>query len=240
MENKPKIAILRWEQGKVPEGLMQLESMPGNSTNTDSYPFEVKLVEVKGACVETVITHPSEKLLEDMIALSMELQEDGIEAITTSCGFNAIFQKRMADALKIPVFTSSLLQVPFVQNIIGRNRSVGIVTANKSSLTKQHFEACGIDDSVKTVVMGLENAKEWSKIFDEPDKKFDIDAVGAEILGVAKEGQRQNPDMGAIVLECTDLPPYARRISEATGLPVFDFNSMISYIAISLGVLKIY
>ena len=66
MNRQPKIAILRWEEGLVPEGLMQLEALPGNSTNRNSYPFPVRLVHVPGACVETVITHPSEKLLEDM------------------------------------------------------------------------------------------------------------------------------------------------------------------------------
>ena len=64
----PSIAILRWESGHVPAGLLQLEQMPGNSTNPASYPFPVRLVEVKGANVETVITHPSQTLLADMTA----------------------------------------------------------------------------------------------------------------------------------------------------------------------------
>mgnify|MGYP001109930509 FL=1 len=70
-----KIAILRWESGHVPQGLMQLEQLPGNSTNLASYPFPVKLVEVKGANTNTVILHPSQKLLEDMIQLAKELEK---------------------------------------------------------------------------------------------------------------------------------------------------------------------
>ena len=70
-----KIAILRWESGHVPQGLMQLEQLPGNSTNLASYPFPVKLVEVKGANTDTVILHPSQKLLEDMIQLAKELEK---------------------------------------------------------------------------------------------------------------------------------------------------------------------
>ena len=83
-----KIAILRWESGHVPQGLMQLEQLPGNSTNLASYPFPVKLVEVKGANTDTVILHPSQKLLEDMIQLAKELEKEGVRAITTSCGFH--------------------------------------------------------------------------------------------------------------------------------------------------------
>ena len=92
MERKPKIAILRWEEGLVPQGLMQLEELPGNSTNPKSYPFPVRMIHVPGACVETVITHPSQELLENMISICKKLRdEEGILAISTSCGFNANF-----------------------------------------------------------------------------------------------------------------------------------------------------
>lgn len=241
MKNTPKIAILRWEEGHVPEGLVQLETMPGNSTNLKSYPFPVRLVRVEGANVETVITHPSQELLANMIRISKKLiNEEGIKAISTSCGFNAIFQKELAEALDVPVFTSALLQVPFVYNLIGKDKVVGVITANKSALTKEHFHACGITDDIKVEVIGLENAKEWSKIFENPDEKFDIDAVTEEIIGVARKGVAKHPEIGAIVLECTDLPPYAEKIREAVNLPVFDFNSMMGHVAIALEEMKLY
>ena len=156
MNRSPKIAILRWESGFVPQGLMQLETMAGNSTNPASYPFPVRLVEVKGACVETVITHPSKELLQRMTAICRQLKEEGIQAVTTSCGFNAIFQKELADNAGIPVFTSALLQVPFAQAMVGRNHSVGVITANRASLTRAHMEACNITDDMNVFVMGLE------------------------------------------------------------------------------------
>lgn len=241
MNKSPKIAILRWEEGHVPQGLLQLETMPGNSTNLKSYPFPVRLVCVEGANVETVITHPSQELLKNMIRISKKLiNEDGIKAISTSCGFNAIFQKQLAEALDVPVFTSALLQVPFVSNMIGKDNIVGVITANKSALTKEHFHACGITDDINVEVMGLENEKQWSKIFDNPDERFDIDAVTEEIIGVAKKGITKYPKIGAIVLECTDLPPYAAKIREAVNLPVFDFNSMMVHVAIALEEMKLY
>ncbi len=241
MEKTPKILILRWEAGHVPEGLMQLETMPGNSTNPLSYPFPVRMAHVKGANVQTVITHPSQAVLADMISISKELiEKENIKAITTSCGFNAVFQKELSEALTVPVFTSALLQVPFVQCMIGYQRTVGVITANKSALTETHMRACGITAEMKVEVMGLENAPEWSKIFDQPDEAFDIEIVSQEIINVAKEGIKQFPDMGAIVLECTDLPPYAKRISQAVGLPVFDFNSMMGHVAIALGEINLY
>lgn len=235
-----KIAILRWESGHVPQGLMQLEQLPGNSTNLASYPFPVKLVEVKGANTDTVILHPSQKLLEDMIRLAKELEKEGVRAITTSCGFNAIFQEALANAVDIPVFTSSLLQVPFAQALVGRDRAVGVITASASSLSEKHLRACGITDEMHPIVMGLENAPEWSKIFDHPDDSFDMDLVTEEILNVARQGVKDHPEIGAIVLECTDLPPFARRIREELDIPVFDFNSMIGHVAMALSIVKLY
>lgn len=241
MENKPKIAILRWEQGITPPAFMQLEQMPGNSTNLDSYPFPVKLVEVKGAGVETVITNPSKKLLADMIELSKKLvEEEGIEAISASCGFNAIFQEEMAAALDVPVFLSSLLQVPFVQTIVGKNKAVGIVTAKKDSLTKEHLRQCGIGDDVKTVVIGLEKNPEWNKLFDGSNAEADMAGVEKEIVGTVKNEVAEHPEIGAIVLECTDLPPFAQTLRKELGMPVFDFNSMISHMAMAISEMTNY
>ncbi|MBR5217068.1 MAG: hypothetical protein IKV68_01770 [Oscillospiraceae bacterium] len=241
MQHEPKIAVLRWEVGHVPEGLMQLETMPGNSTNLDSYPFPVKLVEVPGANANTVIINPDPKVLENMIAITRRLaEEDGIRAVTTSCGFNAVFQTALAEAVDIPVFTSSLLQVPFVSYMIGKNRTVAVITANKSSLSPAHMHACGITDEMNVKVFGLEEAKEFRKIFDQPDVKFDMDGVSEEIMGVARRAVAENPEIGAIVLECTDLPPFAARMREELDLPVFDINSLVGHVAMSLSELRLY
>lgn len=242
MNTKPRIAILKWEEGLVPEGLMQLEEMPGNSTNHDSYKlFPVKFIPIEGACVDTIITHPSQVILDRMVEVSNNLIEnEGIEAIATSCGFNAIFQQELAKKVDAPVFTSSLLQVPFVQSIIGIDNTVGVITANKSSLTEEHLTACGITADMHVKVFGLEAAKEWSKIFDKPNERFDMDAVADEIVGVAMQAVGENPDIRAIVLECTDLPPYSERISRELNMPVFDFISMIGHVAVALKEIRVF
>lgn len=78
------------------------------------------------------------------------------------------------------------------------------------------------------------------KFFDEPNSEFDIDSVTDEIVGTAQKCFIENPEIGAIVLECTDLPPYARRISEELDIPVFDFSSMIGHVAASIGEVTLY
>lgn len=235
MSENAKIAILRWEKQNVPEGLLQLETLIGNSTNEKSYDFPVRFVPIQGACVETVITNPCKKILENMIKESKKvIKEDGIQAISTSCGFNGIFQRELTNALDVPVFTSALLQIPFVQNIIGTENYVGVITANKGLLTKEHFKACGITDSINIEVVGLEEASEWCKIFKNPNEKFNMKAVSEEIINVAIKCVENNPKVKAIVLECTDLPPFAAQIKRAVNLPVFDYISMIDHIAKAL------
>jgi Asp/Glu/hydantoin racemase len=38
-----------------------------------------------------------------------------------------------------------------------------------------------------------------------------------------------HPDVGAVVLECTNMAPYARALRERLGRPVFDIYSFISW-----------
>lgn len=239
MANNAKIGILRWEGGHVPQGLMQLEQLKGNSTNPESYPFPVDMREVKGACTETIITHPSQEVMNRMIEIGKEMQKDGVKAITGSCGFNAIFQKEIAAALDVPVFMSSLLQVPFVANIIGKENTVAIMTAYGSRLTREHLECCGVTDE-KVEILGLENCPEWNSIFEKEDEPVDMALVEKEIMTTATEAVKNNPSIKAFVLECTDLPPFAKPISEATGLPVFSINTLIGYIGLMLGEVKLY
>ncbi|MCR4804647.1 MAG: hypothetical protein K5981_03250 [Clostridia bacterium] len=117
---------------------------------------------------------------------------------------------------------------------------MGIITANKASLTREHMRACNITDESNVYVVGLEDCKEWRKIFDEPDNPFDMEAVSAEILGAVEKGFKEHPNTAVIVLECTDLPPYAKQIREKFGVPVFDINSMIGYMAMSVGQIRLY
>lgn len=93
MEKKPKICILRWEEGQVLPAQLQLESLPGNSTNPASYPFEVMMLRVKGANMDTIEENPCQEMLDKFIVVCKELAAQGVKAITTSCGFTAYYQE---------------------------------------------------------------------------------------------------------------------------------------------------
>lgn len=228
--DKPEIGILCWEAGQSPRGLVQLEALKGNSTNPDSYNFPVRFYRVKGANIHTILENPDTTVLARMIEAGKEMVREGVKAVTTSCGFNAIFQKELSEGIGVPVHTSSLLQVPLVQLMLGSHRDVCIITAKKAALKPEHLTAAGISRTENLHIYGLEHCPQWSRIFETPNEDLDVEAVRQEVVGVAMDALREHPHIGAFVLECTDLPPFAEEIRAKSRLPVFDFITLVQYV----------
>lgn len=231
----PQIAILCWEEGHVPRGLVQLEALAGNSTNPDSYTFPVCFHRIKGANIETVLENPSPQVLERMISESRLLISAGIKAISTSCGFNAIFQEELAKALSVPVYTSALLLIPIAQRTLSASAGIAVITAKKAALKQAHLRAAGIDNTDNIYIFGMEECGEWNKIFVAPKSDIDLGKIAAEVLGTAERAKREHPEIGAFVLECTDLPPFSPLIRKKMALPVYDYISMLYFMADSVG-----
>ncbi|TFV90168.1 aspartate/glutamate racemase family protein [Oxalobacteraceae bacterium OM1] len=225
-----KIGILCWETGHVPRGLMQLETLVGNSTNPASYAYPIRLKPVKGANVHTILEHPDRAVLQTMIEDARAMVADGVKGVTTSCGFNAIFQRELAAAISVPVFASSLLQVPLVRHIHGPTSEICIITAKAGALRPEHFLSVGIEHQAGLIVCGLEECAAWNRIFTEPEMDVDLDEIEREVVGTALRALERHPNIRAFVLECTDLPPFSESIRQKTGLPVFDFISMVDYL----------
>ncbi len=229
-----KIGILCWESGHVPNGLQQLETLVGNSTNPASYDYPVRFNPVRGANVHTILENPDRDVLRTMIGDARMMVAEGIRAISTSCGFNAIFQQELAAAVDAPVFTSSLLQVPLVQRTHGPASEICVLTANAAALRAEHLSAVGIESTQRLHILGLEECREWNRMFAQPDSDVDLAMIEREIMGTALRALERHPATRAFVLECTDLPPYSALIRQRSGLPVFDFITMVNYLHSSL------
>ncbi len=226
---KPFLGVLCWEEGGNPKGLEQLESLPGNSVNPDSYQFPVLFRRVSGANYDSVLHNPHGDILDAMVIEAMTMVNKGVRAIITSCGFNAIFQKELARALPIPVFTSTLMQTPFILSSIG-SKKLAVITASKQALRPEHFVAVGQEDMSRIEIYGMDEQPEWSKIHLTPDQPLSTDTVAKEVVSTAVAAQTEIPDLGAILLECTDLPPFAGAIRDKIHLPVFDLSTMVTLI----------
>ena len=107
---------------------------------------------------------------------------------------------------------------------------MGIITANASCLTAGHLENTGITRDIPLIIRGMENRTEFRQAILEEKGTLDSDLIQSEVVGVARELAADHPEVGSILLECSDLPPYAHAVQAETGLPVFDFITMIEYV----------
>ena len=121
------------------------------------------------------------------------------------------------------------MQIPLVQNMLTQQQTIGVITAKKSALTAQHMENAGVNKQVSIQIQGLEECLEWNKIFSSPDEEIDIDIVENDVISRASSMMKHS-NIGAFVLECTDLPPFANAIRKATDLPVFDFVTLTNFV----------
>ena len=206
--------------------------IPGNVGNASTFPFPVRYKVVKEASIERLLKQKDITLLEPFIDAAIELQEEGVKAITGACGFMALFQREVSDAVDVPVFLSSLLQIPFIYQII--KQKICIITADSKSLTPEHFISVGVNKEIPLLIGGMEDQKEFREAILEEKGTLDSDLIESEVVGVAKKLITENPDIGALVLECSDLPPYAHAIQKEVNLPIFDFTTMIQYVHTAL------
>ena len=81
----------------------------------------------------------------------------------------------------------------------------------------------------RCVVYGAQEEEEFPNILTGKGG-LDYNKVGDELSGIAHRMMEENPDIGAILLECTDMPPYAHRLQAELNLPVYDAITMIKYV----------
>jgi Asp/Glu/hydantoin racemase len=215
-------------------GVLCLESSfpkpPGHIKNPSGLCFPVLYETVRGATVAKLINEPSAEFIAPFLDAAKRLEAEGVGAITGSCGFLALFQKELATAVGIPVFASSLIQVPMVHHMLGGGKRVGVLTASARKLTPRHFEAVGAG-GIPVAIEGMEEQPEFREVILEGRRNdMDVTRIAREILSAAQSLVTKNRDIGAVVLECTDMPPYAHRIQESLRLPVFDLTTLATMV----------
>jgi Asp/Glu/hydantoin racemase len=211
-------------------GLVMLETrFPrplGDVGHPGTFAFSVRRRIVPGASPRRVVVEGDRALAAPFIAAADALARDGVAAITTSCGFLALFQRELAAAVAVPVWTSSLLAIPELEATLPRGTRAGIVTVDGASLTAAHLAAVGV--RVDTPVEGLAADSRFRATLLEDRESLDEDEARAATVAAAERLVRRHDEVRAIVLECTNMPPYAAAVRAATGLPVHDITTLVS------------
>ena len=229
--------MARHQQSKKDEthlasvGILMLETqfprVLGDLGNAASWDFPVRFAMVKGASANLALSQDSDTLLEPFIVSAKELLAQGVDGITTSCGFLSLMQKELSAAIDAPVAASSLMQVPWVQAILPPGKRVGVLTVHASNLLEKHLLAAGAP--ADTPVAGTENGHEFTRVILGDELTMDLGKCRADNLQAAQELITNHDNIGAIVLECTNMVPYAADIQAVTGLPVFSIHTFINW-----------
>lgn len=222
----------------IPIGILCLETYygrpPGHIRNASTFQYPVMYRVIKGATAMRVVKKADRELLNPFIEAAQELEREGVLAITASCGFLALFQEELTDSVSIPVFTSSLIQIPLIHRMLRRSQQVGILTANKSTLTEAHLKAIGAG-GVPVCVAGMDDQQEFCDVVIEGRREdLDLKRLEEEVMTVVAGMAGSCPEMGALVIECTDLPPFAHLIQQKLNLPVFDIVTLTNMVYESL------
>lgn len=205
-------------------GILMLEArfprIPGDMGNALTWPFPVLYKVVRGASPRRVVANRAEGLRDAFIAAAKELMADGADGITTNCGFLSLFQRDIAAAVGVPVATSSLMQVPFIERLLPKGKRAGIVTVSLPSLTKEHLKAAGVSEDAP--IVGTEGGEEFTRVLLNDELTLDAAAAERDLIAAGEALVARHPDIGAVVLECTNMIPYARALQAHLKLPVYD------------------
>ncbi|WVQ84744.1 hypothetical protein IAT38_006901 [Cryptococcus sp. DSM 104549] len=153
------------------------------------------------------------------------IEEEGCVAFVTSCGFLATMHPLLASRLPF-MGTTSLLQVAWLQQSFfpgpDSKNSVGVVTFKKSALTTKHLTSVGAHPD--TPVYGLPEDPETAIFRGVLDERiaYDYEGMESEVLAAANQLVSDHPSVKAIVLECTNMPPFSHAVEKATGRKVWD------------------
>ncbi len=204
-------------------GVLMLETrfprVVGDIGNPATFGFAVRYAVVAGASPQRVVRERDPALLAPFIEAGLGLVAQGADAIATGCGFLVLFQRELQAALPVPVWTSSLLLLPVLP-------CAGVVTVDASSLGTDHLRAAGADPA--TPIEGIAPGCTFQRTLLDDLPALDTAAAEREVVVAAARLLRRAPGVTDIVLECTNMPPYADAVRRATGRRVHDITTLLA------------
>lgn len=218
----------------APIGILMLDCIapfiPGSVGNASTFSAPVRYLTIEGLTVDEILSPAAATHAERVVGAAQELERQGAQLIASNCGFMARFQDEVQEAVAVPVLLSSLQLVPLLLSTLPRHQKLGVLTASSGSLTDEFISSTGILwDQDRIVVAGLDQAPAFTAAFITCVGTIDIPAVQQEVVDAASALTESDSSIGALLLECSEFPPYAAAVQAATGLPVFDFTSMIEF-----------
>lgn len=206
--------------------------VPGDVGNASTYDFPVQYLLVPGATGDAVVGRQDPALTPRFVEGARQLAAQGVRAITSDCAYMGAYQGAVADAVEVPVFMSSLMQVPMVLGMLRGDDKLAVLVANGRTVSDRLLEPVGIvgGKRERCVFRGLEDKEHFPTVCLANGGEIDVARMEAEMVETAQEVVAEHPDVKAFLFECSDMPPYSAAVQRATGLPVFDWIGFINYV----------
>jgi aspartate/glutamate racemase len=215
-------------------GILLMECLnpfpPGDVGNASTYGYPVLYETVPGVTIESLVERGETAAVDAMVAAAQKLEREGVRAITSDCGYMLAYQDMVASAVKVPVMMSSLLQLRFMGSLIPPGAEIGVVCAHEARMKAGWLQKAWPDSDRTIRVAGMQDQPGFREAILDEMGRLDSDKVEAETVAVTMELVARYPDIRILLLECSNLPPYSAAVQEATGLPVFDFITMIDHV----------
>jgi hypothetical protein len=218
-------------------GILMLDTrfprIAGDLGNPETWPFPVLVGRIESATPERVVDRKAQGLLEPFVMGGEALIHAGAAGIVTTCGFLSLFQRPLAERLGVPVATSSLLMIPLVERLLPVGRRAGVVTFSKDLLTPEHLLAAGARSD--TPAEGVPSDGALATAIRRGESALDERKVSDEVVRAGRRLAAAHPDVGAVVVECTNMPPYSRALRAALDMPVYDGYDFFCWFYAGLG-----
>ncbi len=195
----------------------------GDIGHPDTFAFAVRRRMVHGATPERVVRGSDPALLQPFVDAALDLVAQGCQADRHQLRLPGALAARAAGRLPVPVWSSALLQLAEQQ---AQGRRCGVITIEAASLGAAHFLGVGADPATPVEGITPGSALHCTLLQDLPT--LDAADAQAQVLAAAARLRSRHPDIDTLVLECTNLPPYAQALRAATGLPVLDVVTLLN------------
>ena len=188
----------------------------GDVGNLETWKIPVRIKVVSETSSDEVVKSSrnySDSFIEAWTKSALELVNEGAIAIITLCGFLATLHPVLQSKLPVPLGTSALLQIPFVQKLIPRGKKVGVITFDADNLGEEHLKAVGVSDrdisNGNIPIVGVTPNGNFQQIL-RNGKTFNYLEIEADVVEAARRLIEEQNNVGAIVLEYINMPTYKR------------------------------
>jgi len=205
----------------------QFPRPPGDAGNPLSWPFPSIYETLPAATPRRVIRRDLtvDELLPPCIGAVQRLVSRGARLITTSCGFLALYQSALQRCSPVPAVASGLIALPAIQSALPAGQVAGVISFDSRELGERHLRAAGADP--RTPIVGVQEGAELYRVIRDNLTTLDTRRAAQDMRDAAERLRRGTPNLGAVLLECTNMPPYRALVAKTVRVPVHDILGVV-------------